>query len=247
MNVFLNKIFSVACLTVIICSSCIACINSVTRQALKTSNSYSLNPYRQYYPSIVKVTLTPGTDGKSGWTATGWAIDEEHIITAGHFCQQHAIAMILKKAGEDIELTGSDNKGIHYHAGYGKVVKWEFTMDGKVDICIIKSEDHPLETLRLSDNFNIVEIEDPVTIIGAPDGNFPIRREGTVWGIDKRQIKITNHIVGGSSGSPVIWHGEVIGLVVRKGPEGLHLYAGEAVRGDILKKFYEDYLKLKKE
>ncbi len=73
-------------------------------------------------------------------------------------------------------------------------------------------------------NFDVVEAEDPIVVVGAPAGKFPFRSDGYMaqkraesWmsvypKMEPMLIRID--IEGGSSGSPVLWGGEVIGMAV---------------------------------
>ena len=86
-------------------------------------------------------------------------------------------------------------------------------------MCILKSPNHQLVPMVVSSNFDLVQVEDPVTIVGAPQGVFPVRRSGfvSVRQIENKDIG-SRLMVGalleeGISGAPVIWNGEVIGMV----------------------------------
>jgi len=119
------------------------------------------------------------------------------------------------------------------------------------DMCLIKSEDHGLPPLELHGDMSVVEVEDPIVVIGAPSGYFPVRRDGFIISMTSQDpphltprelMFLAVNIEPGSSGCPVIWNGKVIGIVVR------YLYdhnlkdGALATRGDHVVEFVDRHI-----
>ena len=171
----------------------------------------------KYYKSVALLQSTPGAKGYAGGSATGFAIDEDHIASAGHFCT--TIKELLKKeeAGNKIMVVRSSKKGLPLTPILGDITAIHSTKD----ICIIRSPEHGMEPLLLADSVDSLNTEDNITVIGAPRGFFPIRREGRIisslayrFHQFSDMLFIAVNIEAGNSGSPVIKDGEVFGMVV---------------------------------
>lgn len=179
---------------------------------------------QKYHYSVAMAVTTPGPRGDIGKQATAWAIDGDHLLTAGHFCESVQDGVMSKKASPIIHLMQSGLDGVPIDVIDAIIL----AKSDEHDICILISPDHPFLPIVISDNYNLVETEDPIIVVGAPKGIFPVRREGTVaekkayqYKAFKDMMLLAILIEGGSSGSPVIWGGEVIGMVVMR-PYRLH-------------------------
>lgn len=203
--------------------------------------------YQQYYKSIAKLLLTPGEEGFEGAQATGFAIDPDHLITAGHFCTVLQRKMRLGLASKEIQLLRSDKHGNTLEAGMAVIIaNAEKNKDPVEDICLLRSKDHQFLPLTFVNDMNLIETEDPIVVVGSPSGFFPIRREGHVSSLSmlsKSKDNINNllllsvNIQPGSSGSPVIWNGQVIGMIIKTFPDNILKDGALATRADRIVEF----------
>jgi S1-C subfamily serine protease len=223
----LSVLISLALLLGVSCISCSRFPNKIN-SLFKT----------KFHKSVALLQSTPGEKGFRGGTATGFAIDGQHLLTAGHFCE--ATVELNKKGmvGEKILIVRSNSKGLPRIPVLGTIVGH----DSKTDICVIKSPDHKMEALPLADSVSEIRTEDVVTVIGAPNGFFPVRRDGRIISTLAYRFQqfsdmlfISINIQAGNSGSPVIMHGEVVGMIVIQ-PLTIHETA-LAVPVDEIRKF----------
>lgn len=203
-------------LALILSVSCISC----SRFPNKINNLLR----SKFYSSVALLQLTPGEKGFKGGVATGFAFDEDYLLTAGHFCQSAAALLKEGFVGEKVLLVRSDKRGLPRTPILANIVGY----DGKRDICIIKSEDHEMDVLSLAYSTSELRTEDEITVIGAPRGFFPVRREGRIISTLAYRFQQFNdmlfiaiNIQAGNSGSPVLRHGEVVGMIVIQ-PLGIH-------------------------
>lgn len=193
---------------------------------------------QKLYPSVVLIRTIGGEEESDyGGTGTAWAFSEDHLMTAGHFCQNLTFGVVTKRLSEELQIMHADIQGVSHDIGRATINAYIF--NGDEDVCVLDMKDHGLEPLIISRNIDIVETEDPVTIVGAPAGMYPIRRDGYIWAIVDEHLSIAVEVQPGSSGSPVIWSNEVIGMIIRMA-SGLN-EAGLAVRADDLLLFLEEH------
>ena len=221
--------------------SCMSCITHQKRYIVVPPNG---QVQQQYYDSVVLLYLKPGPKGSSNYQATGFAITEDYLLTAGHFCTRLQNNRQKGINSKYMGMQGSDRHGNPYEAGDAIIV----ANHHKHDMCIIKSNGHGLTPLPLLGDLSFVETEDKITTIGAPHGFFPVRRDGHVISKDSSKqpqlqmeqlLFIEVNIEPGSSGSPVIWNGQVIGIVVKLIYDN-HLKDGAlATRGDHVVEFVD--------
>lgn len=196
----------------------------------------------KYYRSIGLVSTQP-TDKAKGMrmTGTAFAVDNDHLLTAGHVCRGAQKAQkdgMAKRGGLNITLV---NRHGHHSAQFRVGI---LAISETRDICLLYKRDHGMDPLALSRRVDDVEVEDQIVVVGAPRGYFMVRREG--W-IISNSVHFSNlqpdllflacPVEKGNSGSPVIWNGEVIGMVVLK-PGNLP-DSGLAEKSDIIRKFVE--------
>jgi V8-like Glu-specific endopeptidase len=221
-----------------------------TSHAIRNVTAPSTVEYIQYHNSIVKVSTQLGEitiPVFSGSAATGFAVDENHIITAGHFC---APLENLQKASlitNQILIESSDFNGNIYVVGQATVVAFS---PKSPDLCLLKLKKHKLTLLQLANSTFLIQAEDRITVIGAPATFFPVRREGNIISLDATKyfpdhlanlLFLAVDIQKGSSGSPVIWNEKVIGIIVAM-PHRLHSSAlAEPI--DTLHAFLTEHLK----
>lgn len=199
------------------------------------------DPVKQTYSSVGRLSVV-SEDGKKAIFATGFAISDSKIMTAGHFCvgwfEGNAKGVFPDKISITIVY---GNKLLELNQILSVAL-----IDEKMDICVL--EGNPgLRPLKFVDNFNKVETGDKVYTIGSPLSLFPQYSEGRVnvpkFDIGKAQLLfISLRISPGVSGAPVLdKNGQVIGMVVASIVPNVFMLAESpfalAQRSDVLKKF----------
>jgi S1-C subfamily serine protease len=199
---------------------------------------------QKYYESIVQLRTQPVPPATDTIQATGWAPTKDYIITAGHFCQGLNKNIEEKKAKADIRMFRALHDGLKLETLQAIIL--EISKDH--DLCILLAPNHGIKVLQIMADMDHLETEDRIVVIGSPVGFFPVRRSGHIISTTSPQFEWKNllfleiDIQKGNSGSPVIWNGYVVGVVVIL-PEALH-NSGLAVRGDNLLSFINEYIKL---
>lgn len=220
--------------------SCVSCVSSLPKKQIEAVEAVvaverQVPPPGKLWPSVALLHVE---EKKPGYAtlATGWAIDADHLITAGHFCEGIMDNIKLDRVHPGVLITGSDSFG--GDIDMGKAVIIAYKNDKMDDICILFKKDHGLIPLPVLGDLSLVETEDQVTISGAPRGMFPIRIDGRIWVVNPDLLLLALQIAPGNSGSPVIWNGKVIGMVIAVLPvPGVN--TGIAVRSDKLLEFYQ--------
>ncbi len=224
--------------------SCLSCITQIKRVLIMPPGT---EIHRQYRESVVRLTLQPGELGYDNNYASGFAISKDYLLTAGHFCTGLQENIKKKMNSKLILIEAADRDGVAYEAGYATISNNHSTHD----MCILKSEGHSLLPLPLLGDMSIIETEDPVTVLGSPRNYFPVRRDGYIISkqaqhgihVEPRQLLfIAINIEPGSSGSPVIWNGQVIGIVIRYLYDSTLKEAALATRGDHIIEFVDKYI-----
>lgn len=216
-------------------TSCISCTPVSTRRTIVVEIPAS----PKLFPSVARVATIPTSlENPRVTVATAWAIDKDHLMTAGHFCESAHELKTLGYADDILWLTGVDVQGKPTINFPGKVKAW--VNKDMNDMCIIESFGHPLLPLELETDLSLVQAEDPIITLGAPRGYFMIRRDGYVWAVVEDGIMLAIEVQSGNSGGPIIWQGKVIGMIVLSIP-GLN-ETGIAVRSDNLKRFLDEHL-----
>ena len=232
----LLETFTIAVLTGMFAfSACSTPIHNYRRTTYVETSSLNA---RKYYESVLVVEVQPGTEGHNTSLATAFVIDADHLMTAGHFCEDVDDFSKINKGSKNIEVTAADYKGMKYITGEATVLA--YINKGHADMCILEMKDHKMEPLEITKFIDIVETADPVTMVGAPGGQYPIRRDGYVWAITPTYVLVAIEAQGGSSGSPVMWDGEVIGMLVEKA--GGVQSAALAIKADDLRAFIEKHI-----
>lgn len=184
-------------------------------------NTYYTNPQpNQYnpissYQSVARLYIDTPTGQMS---ATGFAVDKDHLMTAAHFC----IPAL------EVQIFEDNTKSIHMEY-YGNNLKTEHQSGLEVeevsdtqDLCLIKKKDHGLRPLKIA-YYNDVGVGDRVWIVGAPLGVFLAEYPGRVIitklihnsFILNGKLIVSAASAPGISGSPVLNNkGEVIGVLV---------------------------------
>lgn len=221
-------------------ASCVSCLPRTTnynRTVIIDRDQEGI----KLFPSVARLVTVPKKKGGL-YIATGWAVDKDHIMTAGHFCEKATDMMKLKKIKRRIGIEVVNHIGRPIALLPGRIVS--YVNEEHVDMCIIKSDDHGLAPLPIASTLFDVETEDKIFIMGAPKGKFPIRRDGYVWAIPDDALLVAVEIQPGNSGGPVIWRGEVIGMVIAVLLDTNE--CGIAVRSDTLLEFIQKTIKPKR-
>jgi V8-like Glu-specific endopeptidase len=173
----------------------------------------SWNP-KEAYKSVAKiVAVAPGIGEMSG---TGFAIDDKHLITAGHVC-----IGILE--GEQEKITDGNIYGETYDLNMNVVrytgLKIE-AIDTFNDLCILTWKNHGLQPVKIAND--LPDIHSTVYIVGAPLGYAFTINKGELIIKDKtfdifyqHKIIVDADAAPGNSGSPIFnASGSVIGVLV---------------------------------
>ena len=143
---------------------------------------------------------------------TAWAVTPDLMITAGHLCKS---AQARINAGQDYEILQWDFVDMKGSISEGEKDARILAISNSHDICILKSEDHGLTPLRLSQRVDLMLTGDMLTVTGYPHGiPFLVQKDGHIIAIDDEELYIDIFIEPGNSGSPVLWMNEVVGMVV---------------------------------
>ena len=208
-----------------------------------TISCFSKKEYniKDAYVSVGRLSVI-SNDKKNIISATGFAIDYQHVVSAGHFCISVFESNVKGTFPEKIDISI-----IHHNSVLILYEQLEIEeIDEKLDICILRG-DHRLIPLAFG-NFDKIEIGDKISVLGAPLFMFPVLSEG--WIIEPRfdmgnekekreMLFVDVHVSQGTSGSPVLnERGEVIGMVIMQIVSSPALSADSpfaiAQRGDII-------------
>jgi len=193
------------------------------------------------YKSTIRLHYTDKNDNVVS-AASGFAIDVNTFMTAGHFCISLAKNDVLGKM-KDFKIIYINNNHQHSEVGGVEIA----TIDEKKDLCTIKKRNHGIVPLYFAKNYQ-TRVHDYVVMSGAPRGLFPTTSVGRViyskFDTDESSLldgKLVVSAIGtyGNSGGPILnMRGEVIGVVSAKIPD----YDGVifAVHLDTIKKYIDE-------
>lgn len=145
--------------------------------------------------------------------ASGFAIDKDHILTAGHFCEEIA----SEKYIEDklfFETTRTKER-----KSFDKIM---IRYSKLIDFCVIKSENHKIKFLKVRNT--PLRSGDKISSASGMEGFFPIRKYGEVltFNTDFKNKRHTEKdyflsslkVIEGSSGGLIIdANAEIVGMV----------------------------------
>lgn len=145
-------------------------------------------------------------DGLPAWTGTGWKIDADHMMTAGHVCDN-------EESTAKLELTAETRWNARYPV---KVLRFSRTPD----LCVLDASEVPGPAM--DQLVKVPTFGDEVWYLGAPhgvwgDGTAPFAKGFYIGG---KRMMIAGY--PGASGSPVFTKDGVFGILVR-GYRGTHL------------------------
>jgi S1-C subfamily serine protease len=198
-------------------TSCSLSINFATNQKdIGKSNTFSADTA---YKSVTRISARAIEDGGE-LSGTGFAIDKDNIMTAGHVC----IGIM------ELQDQGVIGKEIYmdYYGPNGETI---LTTDGlKIlavdpvnDICVISKKSHGLLPIVFAKDYGTVKVhKTSAFIVGAPLGIFATTYSGEVISTDldfgafaQHKLVVNTPAAPGNSGSPVFnENGQVIGMLI---------------------------------
>ena len=210
-----------------------SCINVVVNQPSAVQPSKK-KEFDEKYLSVARLLIKGKDNPKSGFSATGFAVDKNHILTAGHFCESFIKGLANGEVVNSIEALYFNGDNFKKKNGY-KVVR----VDNKNDICLLKRGWHSLSVVSFGLNAGV---GDKVSVLGAPIGIFPSKVDGYIIQPNNRiygdksligTLMISAVVHPGNSGSPIYnKNNKVVGMLI-----GVIGPIGVAVRASALSLF----------
>jgi len=165
---------------------------------------------------------------------TAWAIDDHHLVTAGHLCETFSDHFIL--------ISGS----WRFQA---KSVLWEKSREtGHKDLCLLETEGTLPDPLTLSDR--MPRVGEDIHYVGFPLGKYTEQDGKYVGDLDGDEYDWNDAVFSakcdhGASGSAVFFKRGVWGVLVRLRTDGGFVHDGDegcvAIPLSDLKKFLDVY------
>lgn len=239
-NRILELVITLLALTIIISVSCTGCIHRHYRVRQVPDVQYI-----KYYNTVTRLISLPSKEFDpqlyNSHIATGFAVGEDLILTAGHFCKSISSSIEEGRSSDKILLQGAQHNGNAFMIGLASIA----AISDTYDICLLVTESvHHLNVLPIAPSMLGVETEDKITIIGAPSTFFPIRREGTISQVSGERIRgrifLAVDVQKGNSGSPVIWNNQIIGIITEMSLD-VH-NAGIAENANSIREFLSEYI-----
>jgi S1-C subfamily serine protease len=171
----------------------------------------------ELYKSIARVSLQ--ADGLE-LRATAFAIDADHLITAGHVCADAQSLAIDARVPADLKIEYIDDEDLISSIKGSQIIK----VDPVSDLCLLRRPGHPLKPLALETDPKKVKRFDRIFMAGAPWGEFPMVEECFVSSLNSEDQKdedargwLTSSCSAkpGYSGGPMIRNGKVVSVVSR--------------------------------
>lgn len=193
------------------------CTFNINMSPTASPTSPRFNP-DDAFKSVVRVSAKQ-KGGDAELSGTGFAIDKDHIMTAGHVC-----------AGiSELQAMGliEENISINYYAPDGETIikadKVEiFEVDELNDICVMTKKGHGLVPVKFVQDYSSVKAHSWISIVGAPLGVYITHYDGeimrtslTVAPTMRDKLIVDAAAAPGNSGSPVFNDkGEVVGILI---------------------------------
>ena len=197
-------------------------------------------------PAILSTVMlyAPYKGGSKINVASGFAITDTKIMTAGHFCVDVFFGQVAEEVGP-IKVVYLEGKRKHM----GGTANLQF-VDERKDLCVLDTTwKHSLKPLKFSTK--PLQTFDNVWALGGPEGHFPYQSEGRVItpvtlgypkhmnGLNNR-VTFSNTVTFGNSGGPLInENDEVVGVVIAK--EANFDHVGFAVRYSDIRAFLDEH------
>ena len=167
------------------------------------------------YDSVVKI-LAKDIYGNEALSGSGFAINKNQIMTAGHVCRGIIEYQNQNTITKEIYINfyAPDKETILESSG-AMVLK----IDETNDICILYKQSHGIAPVKFVKNYSSVKVHSTVFIVGAPLGVFATSYAGHVVIKDDNSINhfliVSAPAAPGNSGSPVFNNeGLVVGMLV---------------------------------
>ena len=213
-----------------------SCISVVINQS--KTDSASKDGVDERYLSVARLLARSKDDPESGYAATGFAVDKNHVLTAGHFCESFVSALLENKGVDTIDALYFDGEKFKRKDGYTVI-----RIDKVNDVCLLKRRWHSLSTVSFQKE-DSVDVGDKISVLGAPLGVFPSMADGYVIQPNNRvyrnkqilgTLMLAVNVYPGNSGSPIYDENQkVVGMITSAvGPIAI------AVRAQVLVKFLE--------
>lgn len=223
----------IAMLSVLLVSCCTFNFNIDSK-----SNAY--DPHDALF-SVARVSVDT-KDGQGTLSGSAWAVDDNHLITAGHVCDGIVGLQVQGVLSDDIQLTYYKDHNFTTAVLHNAVID---AIDSKNDICVLGYDNHGLKPFQFSKQGP--RVTDVVYIVGAPHGVFAAVAPGEVMSLDEtfgpempNKIVVTAPAAPGNSGSVIVNDkGEVIGMLVAGAGEFDHLSIATSLE-KIVKFYYEN-------
>lgn len=190
-------------------------------------NNIPANKYNpmQTFESVVKISVNLKGKNSEALSGSGFAIDNNYIVSAGHVCTGILVYQDQGLLANDIILTYYNSKFKEEQIHKAQIID----IDIMNDICLLYSKKHGLTPLKFA--YKETQIYDTVYIIGAPLGVLGSVSEGKVMALDKDfgafakgKTVVSAAAAPGNSGSPVLNDmGHIIGILVMGHGEYDHL------------------------
>lgn len=169
--------------------------------------------------------------------ASGFAVDNNHVVTAGHFCSE---TMDGSLAGVPIDNISLGYIGVNEKIYFidGLVIK---KIDKRTDLCLLeKKGGHGITPVILNDSYEY-QIGRYVYAVGAPLGWFPVETFGKIIGGGEHGHEFASSVSAayGNSGCPVFdENNHVVGMIVKVAQRYNHISI--SVKASAIKKFLQD-------
>ena len=165
-------------------------------------------------------------DKRGSLSGSAWAIDQHHLITAGHVCSGIVEGQASGDLEDDIQLVYYKNHNYTKGTLHGAKID---AIDTKNDICLLGFDNHGLDPIKLAKK--IAKVTDKIWIVGAPMGIMSSVAAGEVMSIGEDfgpdfpdKFVVDAQAAPGNSGSVVIdKDGNAVGMLIAGAGEYDHL------------------------
>lgn len=195
------------------------CVLALTSCSFNVKNVRPVDvDYSGYAQSVVRISAE--INDKPVIVATAWALDEDTLVSANHFC----LAALELSVMEDADIVAN-----------GRKVS-VMSVSNNYDLCLLYDDGHGLVPLDIVDSYHNVKEGQKVMTIGWPMGivrqmlpgfvSEPTLKNTPVQVLEDKLV-ISSPVYGGVSGGPILnKDGKVIGVLVMSHPSFPHLSFG---------------------
>jgi len=180
------------------------------------------------WKKVVKMYVE-AKEGTGKISASGFPIDKEVFMTAGHFCAaaMDGISEGVLKDKVSIQYTNANDEVVTMRGG--EIIKFEFSPTQ--DLCLVRRVKHGIRPVRIA--WETSAFGEKVHLVGYPHGLGPIITDGYVGQavtqgmpidiLNNKLLISTAGTNGNSGGAAFNGKGEVIGVGVMVHPDYPHL------------------------